>query len=165
MKYRSEVLFGEGYRDAAEVMAHETFYMQNTDILHTLRETILQKSPICMKLGILEEEINNGCIADVDDGSLYQLVENADNNKDIGVEFFKKVLNEIKAVANKDIKYCLWLCDTKEDVKAYDLHDELTDDDIDEYQESEIVLSDIGSEGKLYGYEYLPMPTRLTTKS
>ena len=29
--YRTEELFGEGYRDAASVMAHETFYLSNTD--------------------------------------------------------------------------------------------------------------------------------------
>lgn len=46
MKYRSEILWGEGYRDAPSVMAHETFSLENTDIVSTLAETILKNSPI-----------------------------------------------------------------------------------------------------------------------
>ena len=54
MKYRTEILFGDNYRDAAKVMAHETFELENTDILSTLRTTILKESPISDKLRILE---------------------------------------------------------------------------------------------------------------
>ena len=31
--YRTETFFGEGYRNAASVMAHKTFVLDNTDIL------------------------------------------------------------------------------------------------------------------------------------
>ena len=34
--YRCEEFFGEGRRDAASVMAHETFVLENTDILDYL---------------------------------------------------------------------------------------------------------------------------------
>ena len=33
MGYRSEELYGEGYRSAREVIAHEIFQLGNTDIL------------------------------------------------------------------------------------------------------------------------------------
>ena len=79
----------------------------------------------------------------------------------MGVEFFKDVLAEIKQITGKDVRYCLWLCDAKEDLQEYDLHNELTDDDIDVYEESDIVLSDTGTSGKLYGYETMPEPVNV----
>lgn len=72
------------------------------------------------------------------------------------VDFFKELVEEINKVTNKNLKYALWLCDTKEDVYRYDIDGDLKDEDIDAYLESDIVLSDIGSDGKLYGYEIYP---------
>lgn len=163
MKFRSEALWGEGYREAASVMAHETFELQNTDILHTLRTTILKESEMQVKLEILEEELNNDTIADGDDGSLYNIIDNYQNDKELGCQFFRDVLQGIKNVTGKDIKYCLWLCDTIEDVYEYDIHNELKREDIDAYEESDIILSNIGSEGYLYGYEGEPRPIEPVT--
>lgn len=161
MKYRSELLFGENYRDAAKIMAHETFELGNTDILSTLRTTILKESPISDKLRILEEEVYTGLPSSDDNGELYDTYQTHDSYGDDtceSIQFFNDVLGEIKNVTGKDIKYALWLCDDKESVYNYDIHNELTDDDIDVYNESDIILSDIGIGGKLYGYETLPSP-------
>jgi hypothetical protein len=159
MKYRSEMLFGTGYRDAAAVMAHEVFELQNTDIPYTLSRTILKGTAYGNKLEILEEELNNDYVADGDEnGELYDLICNAYEDKNLGVSFFKDVLEEIKNVTGKDIKYCIWLCDSKEDVCRYDLDGTLSNDDIDAYEESNVILSDIANEGKLYGYEECPKP-------
>ena len=161
MKYRTEILFGDNYRDAAKVMAHETFELENTDILSTLRTTILKESPISDKLRILEEEVESGDISTDDNGELYDMYQTHDSYGDdtcASVQFFSDVLEEIKNVTGKDIKYALWLCDEKENVYDYDIHHELTDDDIDVYEETDIVLSDIGIGGKLYGYETEPKP-------
>jgi len=155
MKYRSEIIFGEGYRDASAVMSHEVFYLQNTDILITLRETILKDSDIKVKLEILEEELNNGAIADGDDGSIYNLIED-EGESDECINFFKAVLEEIQKVTGKDIKYCLWLCNNKNEVYAYDMHKELADADIDSYDETDVILSNMGTDGCLYGYENMP---------
>ncbi len=167
MKYRSENLWGEGYRDAAAVMAHETFELANTDILITLRETILKDSPYAEKLEILEEELNNACVADGDtNGLLYNIItsHNSNDENSPSVRFFKEILQEIKRITGKDIKYCLWLCDTPEDVKRYDIHNELEDKDIDVYIESDIILSNIGVDGCLYGFETLPGPITTNEK-
>lgn len=161
MKYRTEILFGDNYRDAAKVMAHETFELENTDILSTLRTTILKESPISDKLRILEEEVESGDISSDDNGELYNIYQTHDSYGDDtceSIQFFNNILDEIKNVTGKDIKYVLWLCDDKESVYNYDTHNELTDDDIDIYNESDIILSDIGIGGKLYGYETLPSP-------
>lgn len=39
--YRTETFFGEGYRNAASVMAHKTFVLDNTDILSYLIDSDL----------------------------------------------------------------------------------------------------------------------------
>ena len=167
-KYRSEILFGEGYRDAANVMAHETFELMNTDIARTLSTSILKGTDAGHKLEILEEEINNYCIAEGDNGLLFSIIENYSNDnayKKLGIQFFQEVLNSINNKIQKNIKYCLWLCDTKEKVYNYDIHNDLTDADIDVYAASDIILADIGDEGKLYGYEYNPEPiTNIITR-
>ena len=158
MKYRCDYIFGDGYRNAAEVMSYEVFTLENTDILDTLSDTILKDSPIKNDLRILSEEINKGHKIEEDKESLYDLIENAYDKPSVAVPFFKKVLSEIEKVTGKKVTYCLWLCDTKDNVRKYDFHDEMADDDIDAYEESDIVLADIGSGGKLYGYETNPEP-------
>ena len=158
MKYRSEIFYGEGYRSSAEVMAHEVFEYGNTDILQTLASTILKNSPMREKLEIIEEELNNDYVADGDDGSIYEMIVGYEDDETEGINFFKEVLSEIEKVTGKNVQYCLWLCDTKEDVYGYDLYGDLTDKDIDAYEETDIVLSDLGQSGKLYGYESYPEP-------
>lgn len=146
MKYRSERLWGEGYRDAAAVLAHEIFELGNTDILDYFFDHHLNSNPklrdTCYKYA--DSLYNNGFVDDL--------------NETDKISFCQKLLDEIEKTTGKKIKYCLWLCDTKEDVFKYAICNELTQDDIDAYEESDIILSDIGSEGKLYGYEKFPQP-------
>lgn len=156
MKYRSDSLFGDGYRDASQVMAYEVFTLNNSDILVTLSETILKDSDIKKDLEILSEELDKGHKIEMDHTGIYDLIEKANTNTSIGIQFFEKVLLEIEKATGKKIKYCLWLCDTKDNVRRYDIRNELSDEDIDAYEESDIILSDIGSDGCLYGYEENP---------
>lgn len=158
MKYRSEIFYGSGCRDAAEIMAYETFKLGNTDILETLSTTILKNTEIGDVLEIIQKEMYYNFIHELDeDGYYLNLIIEAYTDKEIGINFFKEVLEEVNKITGKDIKYCLWLCDTKEDVYDYDLDGRLTDKDIDIYEESDIILSDLGPEGKLYGYENMPI--------
>lgn len=153
MKYRSETLFGEEYRDAAPVMAHETFELGNTDICRTLRDTILKGSEIANDLETLEEYLNNGG----SDEENAKAIEAMFDEEALQVEFFQKVLDEIEKRTGKKINYCLWLADDPKDLQGYCIGEqELYDEDIDCYEETDIVLSDIGSDGKLYGYEEYP---------
>ena len=110
MKYRTEQLWGEGYRDAAKVMAHEVFELRNTDIIKTLSETILKDTEMSHLLRVLGEEIENDCIVVGDNGLLYDIVKNYSNDdkyKTLGSTFFEEVLHTIKEETGKDIKYCL----------------------------------------------------------
>lgn len=143
MKYRSEILFGEGYRDAVDVMTHETYELRNTDIPDYLIQSDL-----------VTRETKN---------KLYELVTNMEEWPDDVCTYdvrclYQEVLKDIKKLWGLDIKYVLWLCDNKEDLRRYDIHRSLTDSNIDVYEESDVIFSDIGAEGKLYGYETLPEP-------
>lgn len=160
MKYRTEKLWGEGYRDAAKVMAHETFELENTDIAETLVSTMLAGTTAGEKLLILIEELKNGEIVDGDNGLLLDIIENYhdDNNYEkMAVKFYDEVLDAIAEVTGKKVKYVLWLCDSPEDIiNEYDMNHELDDSCFDAYEESDIILSDLGLGGKLYGYEEYP---------
>lgn len=128
--FRSEEVFGEGYRDAASVMAHEVFELGNSDILETLTSSFLKGNEVFRKLHNVKDE-------------------------DSGVLFFKEVLEELSKVCGKEIKFCIWLCDQPEDVvNEYNVNL----DSLDVYIKSDVILSDLGTEGKLYGYEEMPKP-------
>lgn len=157
IKYRTEDVFGEGYRDPVAVMTHETFALQNTDIPKTLSETILKGTEIGTKLDIMVEEIHNGCQSEDDvDGSVYYYVENAYYDEKIGIPFYSQVLKEICKIVGKPVKYCLWLADKDAVTDYYGQGiDELTIDGYDT-TESVCVLSDCGYDGKLYGFTEKP---------
>ena len=55
------------------------------------------------------------------------------------------------------MKYVLWLCVDKDDVMEYY---NATLDDIDTYPVGDVVLSDLGHEGILWGYTSRPEPIK-----
>ena len=150
--YRTEELFGEGYRDAASVMAHETFYLSNTDILDTLSQTLFQNTEYSKKLKHMSDVINY----EVNDEKTEQFLDAAFNDEKLGINYFNNILKEIKKITKKDIKYVLWLCDSIEDIKKeYEINEPFISCNI--YEKSDIILSDLGVAGKLYGYESNPI--------
>lgn len=158
IKYRTERLWGEGYRNVAEVMAHEVFELQNTDILDTLSETILSNTNKGKEL----KKISSVISCKMEDENIENMLDEYYENEELAIEFFKEVLQAIKSITGKDIKYCLWLCDTKEDIiNEYDMNKELDNNSFDAYEDSSIILSDLGVGGKLYGYEEYPKPCNI----
>ena len=152
--FRTEQFCGEGYRDAAEVMAHEVFELQNTDILETLSNGILKGTMVGARMKPLIDGIQN----ETDDKSINDFLDLAFENVYAGIFYFRMVLSVIKSITGKDIKYVLWLCDSIDDVKqSYEFGDNVYTE-FDEYKTSDVVLSDIGTQGKLYGYETMPEP-------
>lgn len=143
MKFRSEVTFGSGERDFTNVCAYETYELENTDIIDYLCEHILKSE--------LKDTLKE--ISDMIDWLSLQETYSYDDICDL----FKEVLKEINQLTGKDYKYCLWLADI-DGVKSYDLHNEVSPDNIDCYEESAIFVSDIGFDGKLYLYEEIPEP-------
>lgn len=152
---RTEQLFGEGYRNAAEVIAHEVFILGNTDILDTLSSTIFKGTKFQKELQTLADvllEIENN-------EELSDFCDRVYEDETLGVTYFERIIEEINNLTGKNIKYALWLCDSVEEIKnEYEIasNDNFTIFDL--YKKSDVILSDIGKGGKLYGYEELPVP-------
>lgn len=151
IRYRTEAFSGQQYRDAAEVMAFETFEMGNVDMLETLSKGVLKDSVVLQQCANFINEIDRNGFVD-------------DFSPEDGVEFFKKVLSEIQRVTGHDIKYALWLADL-DTVKSFYGQDMASEDDYDAYEVGQVVLSDLGSDGTLYGYANFPRPISLEEKT
>lgn len=150
--YRTEQLYGEGYRRASEIIAHEIFQLENTDILTTLSSSIFKGTSYGKKLEGISNEIESGAESD--------FLDEAYSDDATAELFAEEILEELKKATGVQINYALWLCDSVEDIiSSYGLDGEALDT-FDEYIVGEIVLSDTGSDGKLYGYKELPEPIR-----
>ncbi len=141
--YRSENIYGEGFRDAGDVISHEIFELGNTDILHYLYDNGF-KNPSYKNLW---NAIELG-----DEDALIKVIHFPGQER----EWVKdNILFPIYKRTGLTVNYVLWLCDSKEDVEnSYQV--DAGDQDIDTYPVGEVLLSDLGKEGKLYGYEFLP---------
>ena len=117
IKYRTESLWGEGYRDAIEVMTHETFGLGNSDIPETLAKTILKGTSMEEELLQLEYALSQDYFEeDISHNkelakfiSIWEKYE--DGEEEDAILFFEKVLDVIKTKTGKNIKYCLYLLD------------------------------------------------------
>jgi Glu-tRNA(Gln) amidotransferase subunit E-like FAD-binding protein len=158
--YRTENLFGEGFREAAPVMAHEIFELYNVDILDTLSSTIFKNSTFGRELEAVSKYIEDEDSREDDFDELYDLLDEAFEDSDIAKKYCEKILEKIEEVTGKKVNYVLWLCDTIEDVKfSYEDLDAFPDiilSEFDEYETSNVIISDLGKGGKLYGYEIEP---------
>ena len=143
IQYRTEAFSGSGVRDVVEVVWYEIFVLGNTDILDYLSHVILKYHSICALLMQYQQELeNNGYIDD--------MTEEEDKT------FVRRMIDAVNEETEKNINYALWLAD-KETVKSI-YHG--TDEDIESYQTGFVVLSDIGYDGTLYGYEKNPESIR-----
>ena len=154
MGYRTEQLYGEGYKNPIEVMTHEVFNLQNTDTLTTLANGILKESPIGEKLNNIAKVMSQ----ETHDDTIDAFINAVSENETIGHGFFYAVISEIEAIIGHKINYVLWLCDTIDDIiESYSIpdSDEILNE-FDKYEDGIIILSDCGKDGKLYGYEEKP---------
>lgn len=159
--YRSDDLFGDGYRDAVDVMAHEIFELQNADILDTLADGVLKDMDIAENLKHLSYDI--GAPRAVYFADILE-EEDADTAKEKAKAFVREILDAVREKTGKDIKYVLWLSGSVGDViTEYELNEAITE--FDEYSTADsVVLSDIGKGGKLFGYEKLPVEIRIVDR-
>lgn len=138
LQCRTEDYSGSKVREAKYVIYFEIFELGNSDILETLKKTILKKSKLRIELDLyIEELISNGYIDD-----MYE---------DEKLNFCQKLLDEINSILHTNIKYALWL--TSEDV-VKNFYKAKT---IDYYDISNIILSNLNKDGILYGYENEPI--------
>ncbi len=138
--YRSESVYGEGFTDAVSVITHEVDDLDNVDILSTLADTVLTGT----KLG-------DTLTKTVDDPEM--LDELLGENPEKFVR--DQLLPAVRQATGVDIKYVLWLCATAADV--VDIYNAAPEDVI-AYPVGDVVLSDLGQDGLLYGYAEKPEP-------
>lgn len=159
--YRSDSIFGDGYRDAVDVMAHEIFNLWNSDILDTLADGVLKDMDIAEHLKLLSFDISSPKAVYFTD-----ILEEEDKSvaENKAKTFVREILDTVKEKTGKDIKYVLWLSDSVDDViTEYELNDSITE--FDEYLTADsVVLSDIGKGGKLFGYEKMPAAIRTVNR-
>lgn len=159
--YRSDDIFGDGYRDAVDVMAHEIFELQNADILDTLADGVLKDMDIAENLKHLSYDI--GAPRAVYFADILE-EEDTDTAEEKAKAFVREILDAVREKTGKDIKYVLWLSGSVDDViTEYELNEPITE--FDEYSTADsVVLSDIGKGGKLFGYEKLPAEIRIVDR-
>lgn len=159
--YRSNDIFGDGCRDAVDVMAHEIFSLWNSDILDTLADGVLKDMDIAEHLKLLSFDISSPKAVYFTD-----ILEEEDKSvaENKAKTFVREILDTVKEKTGKDIKYVLWLSDSVDDViTEYELNDSITE--FDEYSTADsVVLSDIGKGGKLFGYEKMPAAIRTVNR-
>lgn len=148
IRYRTETCYGSGERDAVSVMVYETFELGNTDILQTLENGLLKNQP----------ELRNKCSDLIDEMNNNGAVEDYGENE--WRDFYEEVLKIIQKETGIHVKYVLWLADKEAVMDSSDGYGSyvLSEEDIDAYEIGPVVLSELGYDGTLYGYEEYPEP-------
>lgn len=146
VRYRTEAFGGSKVRDAAKVMAFETFQLGNTDILEHLSEHVIKDPDLLDKCAAFIQELDDNGFVD-------------DMTEDDQEAFYRAILSEVGKQTGIPIKYSLWLADIEvvTNRKWYG-RDMADDDDFDSYEIGPVILSDLGGDGTLYGYTEMPIP-------
>ena len=146
VRYRAEAFSGLKERGAAEVMAYETFTMGNIDILETLVSGVLAG----------RKEICERCLQFIDELNRNGYVDDMWEEEKIG--FFQDALSEIEKATGIRVQYALWLADKEvvTDRKGYG-RNMAYDEDFYSYEVGPVVLSELGTDGTLYGYPEFPV--------
>ncbi len=146
LRYRTETFSGIGPRDAAEVMAFETFELGNTDIPGYLCSHQLKGSSLAPALESITKELDDNGFVD-------------DMSWEEKVDFFREVLEDLSKVTGVNISHALWLADPDTVLNFYG-KDLTPGSYIDAYEPGPVVLTDLGHDGTLYGYDHDPYPAR-----
>ena len=139
-EFRSDSLFGAYIREPVKVIQYETFELGNADI----GEYILQHYNIPQETKETWEWIIN------------QLVENECVELSTGEkeEAAQMLVDAVQKDTQKKIFSVIWLAQKELLLDLY----RADESDIDEYEVSDVILSDLGPDGRLYAYDYDPQP-------
>lgn len=148
--YRSESFSGSGVYEVKKVIEFEICTLGNTDILDYCLEhynlTPALKESLSELIDFIEKD--NVIIEDLDDPTKI----------DYTYYLINRLVDEISMLVGHPIKYAIWLADL--DIVREIYSD--SDDDIEAYEISDVVLSDLGEDGKLFGYETFPQSMELS---
>jgi len=119
-------------RDAISVMMFEIEELENEDIFDYV--------------------LDNYKLSDELKESIETYMDSSEGNLE---NILKNMLSEIKTQTGKDIKYALWLAEKETVIDMYDGKE----NGIDVYETKDgVILSDLGYDGVLFGFEKLPEP-------
>ena len=140
--FRSESYSGSQVRNLDEILCFEIRELGNTDILEHILQTHLipESSEIENRILDIIKECEEECVLD-------------DCSWDDFLEDCSCIIQEICKTTGQDLKYGLWLTDKESCIKFYN-HGSA--EGIEEYPAGNIVLSDLGKDGKLYAYTEFP---------
>ena len=145
--YRNESCYGSGVRDVIDIIHHEYHALGNTDIFE-----------YCLNNYNLSEGLKENLRQDISwfESEFQRCGEYPSSlNDDI-----ENLIRELSALTGKEIRYALWLAPENTVRELYDG----TDGNIDAYETSEIILSDLGPDGILFAYQDNPNPPKKTNK-
>ena len=135
--YRNESYSGSGVRNAVEVIVHEIYELRNTDVIdYCLSHYSLKKMHFNQTFKILKETVED---------------DDAVEESDIRI-LIEDLLKNIESETGISVNYALWLT-SKESVKENYDGEENT---IDAYEIGQVILSNLGEDGILYGYQTMP---------
>ena len=140
--YRTEVYSGSTKRYFDDVLRFELFELGNVHILHELiQNELVSNSDLIIEIESLGNELEeNGYVDDMSEPD--------------HLEFLERVRLDISAQVGRDIQYALWLTDKACVQEFYGGRD----GDIESYGTSDVILSNLGRGGILFGYEFEPSP-------
>lgn len=144
--------YSDGVRNAVKVITFEMYELGNIDIPDTVYSRYIQPNEASL-VSNFSTPINQ----------IKVLIEDEDRDTSLDDQYTmetkpefealaKDIISIVQAVTGYSIKYVLWLA-TKESVKKYYKGDCFN---MSEYETSPIILSDLGNEGFLFGYEKNP---------
>lgn len=155
--YRTENAYGSGERDLRAIIEYEVFELGNTDIFdYILKHYDFEKYNL--QSGFLNTlQTMREMSGDSDPESVESFERVADN---IGKNTAKKafidsVMDLIRYVTGKSIRYGLWLAEKDAVIRFYN---NMSKENIDTYRTSDVILSDLNEDGILFGYEEKPKP-------
>lgn len=141
--YRNENYGGEHKYSPSKVLYHEIFELGNDDIVNTIINHYASKEQA--------DELRN---------ELKHLRDLSDNGKEPencgGIEFVNRLLEIVESKTGKHITAVLWLASEESVRKNYEADE--PDAEVKAYYTSNIILSNIGEDGCLFGYEQTPQP-------
>ena len=144
--YRNDSCYGSGVIDLHKIIKYEVCELGNTDIFRYCTDNYKLSKELKTSLTKLSDniELDNLIINDSDDNDL---IDYADR-------LIIQLITEISTITGKMIQYGVWLAELSAVTELYS--DEGSDSDIMEYETSDIVLSDLGYDGKLFAYDVYP---------
>jgi len=141
--YRNDSYFGSGVRNLRDIIEYEMSELRNWDIPEYILGHYKLNRSLRKKLkGLVEQHDNYD----------YPFVGGVDCRSDIH-DLIEEIIAAVSAQTGIGCVYGLWLAGLDDVRTLYSTSDE---DTIDCYRITEAVFSDLGPDGKLFGYAVLP---------